>query len=98
MDWDTFLQVYRSIIRKSCDKLKENSFACFVVGEVRDKNGNYVGLVSDTIKAFMDCGMKYYNEIILATSLAGCAIRANGQFKNNRKVVKCHQNILIFKK
>jgi DNA modification methylase len=92
-----FLELYKSIIKKSCDKLKEGGFAIFVVGEVRDKNGNYYGFVPDTINAFKECGMNFYNEAILLNPVASASMRANGNMKSS-KLVKIHQNILIFKK
>lgn len=98
MDYDSFLIKYKSIIKKSCQILKEDGYACFVVVEVRDKKGFYYNFVGDTIKSFLDSGMKFYNDIILLNSTGTAAFRANGQFKNNRKVVKIHQNILVFKK
>lgn len=97
MDYSNFMLAYESIIKKSCNLLKENSYACFVVGEVRDKKGNYIGFVPDTIKAFEKCGMKYYNEAILLNAIASASMRANGNMKS-QKLVKVHQNILIFKK
>ena len=97
MNYENFLSAYQSIINKSCNLLKEGGFACFVVGEVRDKNGNYIGFVSDTINAFKKCGMKYYNEAILLNAIASASMRANGNMKS-KKLVKVHQNILIFKK
>jgi hypothetical protein len=92
-----FLSLYESIIDKSCKLLKKGAYACFVVGEVRDKNGNYVGFVPDTIRAFQKCGMKYYNEAILLNAIASASMRANGNMKS-QKLVKIHQNILVFKK
>ena len=97
MDYSNFMLAYESIINKSCNLLKENTYACFVVGEVRDKKGNYIGFVPDTIKAFEKCGMKYYNEAILLNAIASASMRANGNMKS-QKLVKVHQNILIFKK
>lgn len=97
MKYDDFLVAYRSIIKKSCSKLKKGGFACFVVGEVRGKDGNYIGFVPDTIRAFMDCGMSYYNEAILLNPIASASMRAEGNMKT-KKLVKVHQNILIFKK
>ena len=97
MPYDEFLIAYRSIIKKSCDKLKSGGYAVFVVGEVRDKNGNYIGFVPDTIKAFTDCGMSYYNEAILLNSIASASMRANRNMKSG-KLVKIHQNVLVFKK
>jgi|LUMU01.1.fsa_nt_gb DNA modification methylase len=97
MSYDSFINVYKNIIEKSCNLLKKNSFACFVVGEVRDKNGNYYGFVPDTIKIFQNCGMSFYNEAILLDQLGSASMRANNTMKN-KKLVKVHQNILVFKK
>jgi DNA modification methylase len=92
-----FLELYESIIQKSCDLLTPGGFACFVVGEVRDKKGNYIGFVPDTVKAFERCGMKFYNEAILLNPIASASMRANNNMKS-KKLVKIHQNILIFRK
>lgn len=97
MSYDDFNIAYRSIIAKTCNMLNVGAFAVFVVGEFRDKNGGYVGFVPNTIKSFMDCGMQYYNEAILSTSIASASMRANGNMKS-KKLVKVHQNILVFKK
>lgn len=97
MTYDDFMAAYESIISKSCSLLKPNGYACFVVGEVRDKYGNYIGFVPDTIRAFQKCGMKYYNEAILLNAVASASMRANGNMKS-QKLVKIHQNVLIFKK
>jgi DNA modification methylase len=95
--YNEFLNLYESIILKSCKLLKKGGLACFVVGEVRDKNGNYIGFVPDTIRAFEKCGMKFYNEAILLNAIASASMRANGNMKS-KKLVKVHQNILVFKK
>lgn len=97
MKYDDFLVAYESIIKKSCKKLKVGGHAIFVVGEVRDKNGNYYGFVPDTYSCFKNAGCRLYNEAILATSLASAAIRAAGNMKS-KKLVKVHQNILDFVK
>lgn len=97
MDYSSFLEIYEQIIFKSCNKLKNGGFACFVVGEIRDKKGNYVGFVPDTIKAFQKANVEFYNEAILLNAIGSAPIRAAGYMKN-KKLVKLHQNILIFKK
>jgi len=99
MEYGSFLPIYESIIDKSCKLLKPGGYACFVVGEVRNKkSGDYIGFVPDTIRAFEKFGMTYYNEIIMLTSLGTAAVRAKRQFTANAKLVKVHQNALIFKK
>lgn len=77
--------------------LKKGGYACFVVGEVRDKNGYYYGFVPDTIKCFIESGLRFYNEAVLLNSLAGAAIRADNTMRN-KKLTKVHQNILVFYK
>lgn len=98
MQYSDFKAAYFEIIRKTCDRLKPDSFACFVVGEVRDKKGNYINFVGDTVQAFMDAGLSYYNEAILITCVGSLPIRAGKQFSSGRKLGKTHQNILVFVK
>lgn len=97
MDYEDFLGAYTDIIWQACKCLKPGGYACFVVGEVRDKKGALRGLVPETINAFLLAGMQYYNEIIMITPTGTAAIRANGSMKN-KKIVRTHQNILVFKK
>tara|TARA_B100000686_G_scaffold341426_1_gene418805 strand:+ start:402 stop:1316 length:915 start_codon:yes stop_codon:yes gene_type:complete len=97
MDYEHFLNDYREIIRKSCKRLNDNSFAVFVVGEVRNGD-NFVGFVPDTIQAFKDAGLEYYNEMILLQEPATAAMRAARSMNASRKVPKTHQNVLMFVK
>lgn len=96
MPYDEFKTAYFEIIQKACEKLTDNAFAVIVVGEVRDKKGYYYDFVGDTIEAFKTAGLKYYNEIILLNQIATAAVRAGKQFDAGRKVVKTHQNVLVF--
>lgn len=98
MDYSSFLGAYRVIIKNSVSMLKDNSFAVFVVGEIRDKKGIYRNFVADTISAFIDAGMLYYNEIIYVTPIGSLPVRVGRQFNSGRKVGKTHQNILVFYK
>lgn len=98
MSYDDFLKVYRSIIKKSAAHLKEGGFAVFVVGEIRDKKGNYIGFVPDTIVAMQEAGLKYYNECIYLQGLAGACLVAGKQMSDSKKVRKIHQNVLVFRK
>lgn len=98
MPYPQFLEAYRQIIAKSCSMLKQDAFACFVVGEVRGKDGNYYGFVPDTMQAFKDAGLDCYNEIILVTSAGTLPLRVGKFFDASRKVGKCHQNVLVFVK
>jgi len=98
MPYKEFISVYREIIRKSCTLLKNNRFAVFVVGDVRDKKGFYQNFVSDTIQAFIDVGVLLYNEMILVNNLGNLPMRAGKYFNGGRKIGKQHQNVLVFYK
>ena len=97
MDYDSFCKVYADIIAIACRKLKQDRFAVFVVGDVRDKKGFYRNFVDYTKKCFNDNGCMTYNEAILIDMLGTAMLRANGTFKS-RKLVKVHQNVLVFYK
>ena len=96
MPYPRFLEVYRKIISEACKLLHNDRFAVWVISEVRSKDGEYYNLVSDTIQAFRDAGLHYYNEIILCNATTSACIRAPRQFNSTRKVVRTHQNVLVF--
>lgn len=94
-----FWALYRKIIRAACDRLANDRFAVWVVGEVRDPtSGAYRSFVPGTIKAFEDAGLSYYNEAILLTSLNSVPLRAAKQFVAGRTLCRTHQTVLVFLK
>ncbi|HQM88283.1 MAG TPA: DNA methyltransferase, partial [Methylotenera sp.] len=98
MKYADFKKAYFEIIAKSCALLKHDRFACFVVGEVRDKKGNYYNFVGDTIEAFKVAGLEYYNEAVLLTQVSAKALTAAKSMSCSRKLGKTHQNVLVFVK
>ena len=98
MSYEQFIEAYSTIIGKACCQLKSERFAVFVVGEVRAKNGAYYNFIGDTVKAFLNAGMEYYNEMVLITAVSSLPIRVGRQFKAGRKIGKTHQNVLVFVK
>jgi len=98
MEYDEFLKAYKTIIQKAVNKLNDNRFIVWVIGEVRDKKGNYYNFVGDTISSFLEAGAKYYNECILLNSAGTLPLRSGKIFLSGRKVGKMHQNVLVFLK
>ena len=98
MNYTDFLEAYSDIISIACRKLKDNRFAVFVVGDVRDNKGAYRDFISDTKRIFQDNGLCLYNEMILLDQYGTAPFRAGGIFKAKRKVTKVHQNVLVFYK
>jgi len=96
---------YRSILKKSADKLKDNRFFTIVVSEVREQSvtgnykiGKYKGLVWKTIQFLEECGLSFYNDMVLFNSQHQASRVASTYFERNRKVASVHQNILVFVK
>lgn len=96
MDWPQFCEAYAEIIRLSVERLNPNRFACFVVGNFRDKRGFYCDLVGETVDAFESAGARYYNEAVLVTAVGSLPVRINGMWNSSRKLGKTHQNVLVF--
>ena len=97
-DWESFLTSYYEIIRKAAIALKEDRFAVWIVGEVRDKKGFIRGLIPETITAFREAGLNYYNNGITLDPQATAALRATPQFTAGRKLVTVHQHFMVFVK
>jgi len=96
MEWHTFVAAYKRIILRCVQRMKPNTFACFVVGDFRDPKGFYRNFVSETIDGFQQAGAKLYNEAILVTAVGTAALRVTKQFNSGRKLCKTHQNVLVF--
>ena len=93
--YSRFKRDYNKIISYLYSKLRENRFACFVVGEGRNRKGVYSNQVGHTIDAFIDSGFCYYNKMILE-KIGTVESRVQTFFPNYRKVGKTHQNVLLF--
>jgi hypothetical protein len=96
MGLDDFTAAYRSIIAGTVARLRDDRFAVWVVGDVRDEHGCYVSLPGRTIDAFKAVGARLYNDAILVTAVGSLPIRVGRQFEASRKLGRTHQNILVF--
>jgi len=92
-----FLKIIDKAFSGAIKCLKEDRFAVIVVGGIRDKKGFYYGFPDDIKNIFAKNGVQLYNEMILAETLGTLPQRA-GRYMNNRKIGKCHQNVLVFYK
>jgi hypothetical protein len=96
-EYKDFLQILDNAFTRALTCLKENRFAVIVVGDIRDKKGFYYGFADDVKNIFIKNGAKLYNEMIIAESIGTLPQRV-GRYMHNRKVGKCHQNVLVFYK
>lgn len=96
--YEEFMAKYTAIFRKCVAMLADNAFLVIKIGEIRDKKtGVYRNFVGDNIAMFKALGLKYYNEIVLLNSF-GTAPQRAGRMFGTRKMVKVHQNVLVFYK
>lgn len=97
--YNEFIVIYAEIIARACALLKPGGYAVFIVGDVRDKKtGYYYDFLSDTKKAFINAGARLYNEAVLLQPLGTAMLRANRIFGSGGKLIKVHENVLIFRK
>ncbi|KAA0576695.1 site-specific DNA-methyltransferase [Azospirillum sp. Sh1] len=94
--YDRFIGWYRKIFRQACGRLKPNRFAVVKIGDVRDERGFYRNFLGNNIACFLDAGLGFYNEAVLATPIGSLALRAGRQFTASRKLGRGHQNVLVF--
>lgn len=95
--YEDFLGILEMAFINAVQCLKQNRFAFIVVGDIRDKKGNYRCFPDDIKRIFKKAGMELYNELILIEMLGTLPQRAS-KYMTSRKVGKCHQNVLVFYK
>ncbi len=96
--WDQFKAGYWEIIYGAAERLRNDRFAAFVVGDVRDENGLFRGLPDYTTACFRRAGLELYNTLILVTAVGSLSIRSERQFTMSRKAGITHQIVLIYVK
>lgn len=96
--YEDFLAIIDKAFSSAATLLKNNRFACIVISDVRNRKGGFYRAMPDDIKAiFKKNGMPLYNELVLINSIASFKFRARKLMKS-RKVVRIHQNVLVFYK
>ena len=91
-----FYEIIDTAFANAIKCLKPNRFAVVVCGDVRDKKtGAYYGFPDDIKQTFKRNGMMLYNELVLVDNVGTARLRA-GKYMQHRKIVKVHQNVLVF--
>jgi DNA modification methylase len=96
--YDEFMRQYQNIFTQVYGMLKNDSFLVIKVGEIRDKKtGVYRNFVGHNISIMERVGFKYYNELTLISPCGTAQLRA-AKGMISRKIIKLHQNVLVFYK
>lgn len=95
--YDCFIDKLKAVLYWTFYSLKKGCLAVWVVGNFRDKHGNLISFNGDVIRLAMSIGFKFHDEIIF-NGASKSSVQRCGQFEANRKSVRIHEYILIFKK
>ncbi len=95
--YQEFLSLLRKSMEHTYNALKPDSLFLMVVGNFRDKKGELTHFNGDTARIGRDIGFILHDELIF-WGAAGIAAQRAGQFVANRKSVRVHEYILVFKK
>lgn len=96
-DYKDFLNIIDNAFTRAIKCLRENRFAVITVGDIRDKKGFYYRFVDDVKDIFKRNGVSLYNELILLEPIGRKALVVKKSFMY-RKILKTHQNVLVFYK
>lgn len=100
MDFAKFSFPYMDAIGLACDRLRDDRFAVFVVGNYRERggDGHLNDLVALTGEALREAGLRYYADLALLNSTASAGARASATFNVGRKPIMVHQHVLVYVK
>ena len=99
--YDIFINSLRKMYIESIKCLKENSFACIVIQNIRKVKSqlyiDYYPFKEDVIKIFTENGMFFYNDIVILKANGTAQMRAI-PYMNQKKIVPIHEYLLVFYK
>ena len=95
-EYSGFLRILDNGLSGALSALKNDRFAVVVMSNVRGgKKGGYYDICSDITRIMERNGLILYNEIILVNAIGSAAVRAGKQMQS-RKVVRVHQEVLVY--
>ena len=94
--YEDFLRILDNGLTGAVSRLKNDRFAVVVMSNVRGgRRGGYYDICSDITRIMQRSGLILYNEIILINAIGSAAVRAGKQMQT-RKVVRVHQEVLVY--
>ena len=90
------------VYSKCANLMHDESYCCFVVADFRDYSegrkliNRLIPFVSDMIRCGEDSGLTLYDKVIIKKPLGTAPSRL--KLWNNRKTVRIHEELIIFKK
>jgi len=95
--YEEFLEMTKASLQHTYNALQSDSFAVWVVGNFRTKQGTLRHFNGDMVRLGQRVGFKLWDELIFWGASTVAAMRS-GMFEANRKSIRVHESIIIFKK
>ena len=95
--YDEFLSMLKKSLEVTYRGLKSDSLCIWVIGNLRDRKGDLIHLSGDLVRLGKEVGFVLHDELIF-WGASDVATTRSGQFCANRRSVRVHENIIIFKK
>lgn len=96
-EYDEFLQMLKESMGVTYKGLKPGSLFIMVVGNFRDKKGNLRHFNGDVVRLGKELGFQLHDELVF-WGASDVAYQRLGQFVANRRSVRVHEYVIIFKK
>lgn len=95
--YNEFLAMLKQSLEVTYRGLKPNSLCIWVVGNLRRSDGSLIHFNGDLARIGVEVGFKLWDELVF-WGASDIAVQRSGQFVANRKSVRVHEYIVIFKK
>lgn len=95
--YEEFLGMLKRSMEKVYLGLKPDSLFVMLVGNFRDRYGDVMHFNGDSVRIGLELGFKLHDELIF-WGASDVAYQRLGQFVANRRSVRVHEYLLIFKK
>lgn len=95
--YEEFLDMLKNSLATTYKGLKPGAMFAIVVGNFRDKKGNLRHFNGDTARIGKEVGFQLHDELVF-WGASDVAYQRLGQFVANRKSVRVHEYVIIFKK
>lgn len=95
--YEEFLSMLKNSVSTTYKGLRRGALFVMVVGNFRDKKGSLRHFSGDTVRLGKEVGFVLHDELIF-WGASDIAYQRLGQFVANRRSVRVHESIIIFKK
>jgi hypothetical protein len=98
MTLDGFYRAHARIVAEACERLADDAFATWVIGDMRGPSGHLCGLPAAAMDAFRTAGLRMINDQVLVTPVGSLFWNLARSWRGTRSATRTHQYVLTFVK